>query len=94
MSGKMTPEFQQIVEKGKKNDGAFKGNTKERAEGGINEYWFNLSVYPASSNTKSRSQSSASPCDLPLVSAPALGSSHLAPNPENVSGEEVDGYTQ
>lgn len=44
MSGKMTPEFQQIVEKGKKNDGAFKGNIKERAEGGINEYWFNLSV--------------------------------------------------
>lgn len=30
MSGKMTPEIKQIVETGRKNDGAFKGNMKER----------------------------------------------------------------
>lgn len=95
MSGKMRPAIQQIVEKGKKNDGAFKGNIKERAEGGRNEYWFNFYVYPALFNQRKQESNVPSvSLDLPLVSTPALSSSHVAPNLENVSGEEVDGNTQ
>lgn len=87
----MTPAIKQMVENGKKNDGAFKDNIKEWPKREINEYQFILSVYPASFKGKKAGQP---PIHLLLVSTPASMSSHVAPNLEMVSGEEVVGSTE
>lgn len=46
--------------------------------------------------TEEKKAGGSHPILLPLllVSSPASGSSHVAPNLEDVSGEEVDGNTQ
>lgn len=57
---KKIPAIKQILEIGKKNDGAFKGNVKESPKGETNECQLNLSVYPSSFNKRNESRSQTS----------------------------------